>query len=182
MFGINLKHSLATVAVAVAVVAAAGSASAGTHHSGVLYNGHAGLGASVYQHNQTDLEFLAHERCDNRGRPAEFSNRLALNDQSPQLELIQPLTGTSTHRDWLQEHGEGPHHVGIVVDSVPDAVAQAVLASFEVVQSGSGIGPHRDGAGAYIDTSDALGLMVEAVELTTEMPPTEFTWLTPGAT
>jgi hypothetical protein len=26
---------------------------------------------------------------------------LALNDQSLQLELIQPLTGTSTHRDWL---------------------------------------------------------------------------------
>jgi hypothetical protein len=50
------------------------------------------------------------------------------------------------------------------------------------VQSGSGIGPHRDGAWAYIDTSDALGLIVEAVELTAEMPPTEFTWPTPGAT
>ena len=25
----------------------------------VSYNGHAGLGASVYQHNQTDLEYLA---------------------------------------------------------------------------------------------------------------------------
>ena len=51
MFGINLKHSLATVAVAVAVLAAAGSASAGTHPSSlVVYNGHAGLGASVYQH------------------------------------------------------------------------------------------------------------------------------------
>jgi hypothetical protein len=49
MFGINLKHSLATVAVA--VLAAAGLASAGTHESGVVgYNGHAGLGASVYQH------------------------------------------------------------------------------------------------------------------------------------
>jgi len=42
MFGINLKHSLAIVAVA----------------TGLLYNGHAGLGASVYQHNQTDLEFV----------------------------------------------------------------------------------------------------------------------------
>jgi type IV secretory pathway TrbL component len=60
MFGINLKHSLAIVAVAVAVLAAAGSASAGTHGSGVvLYDGHAGLGASAYQHDQTDLEFLA---------------------------------------------------------------------------------------------------------------------------
>ena len=25
----------------------------------IAYNGHAGLGASAYQHNQTDLEFVA---------------------------------------------------------------------------------------------------------------------------
>ena len=60
MFGINRKRSLATLAVVVGVLATAGSASAGTQQSGlVAYNGHAGLGASVYQHNQTDLEFLA---------------------------------------------------------------------------------------------------------------------------
>ena len=59
MSGINLKYSIAIVAVAAGVGAAAGSASAGTHHSGVLSNGHAGLGASAYQHDQTDLEFLA---------------------------------------------------------------------------------------------------------------------------
>jgi hypothetical protein len=58
MFGINLRHSLATVVVAAGLLAAAGSASAGTPQSGVVvYNGHAGLGASVYQHDQTDLEF-----------------------------------------------------------------------------------------------------------------------------
>ena len=58
MLGINLKRVLATVAVVVGVLAAAGSASAGTRQSGlVAYNGHAGLGASVYQHDQTDLEF-----------------------------------------------------------------------------------------------------------------------------
>jgi Protein of unknown function (DUF1559) len=60
MFDINLKHSLATVAVAAGLLAAAGPASAGTHDAGLIaYNGHAGLGASAYQHNQTDLEFLA---------------------------------------------------------------------------------------------------------------------------
>ena len=58
MFGINLKHSLATIGIG--VLATAGSASASTHPLGVIvYNGHAGLGASVYQHNQTDLESLA---------------------------------------------------------------------------------------------------------------------------
>ena len=51
MFGSNLKHSLATVAVAAAVLAAAGSASAATHPSSlIVYNGHAGLGAAVSQH------------------------------------------------------------------------------------------------------------------------------------
>ena len=53
MLGINLKRTLAIGSVAAVALATAGSASA------VTYNGHAGLGASAYQHNQTDLEFLA---------------------------------------------------------------------------------------------------------------------------
>ena len=59
MCTIDLKRSIATVAVAAGALAAAGSASAGTHQPGLItYNGHAGLGASVYQHNQTELEFV----------------------------------------------------------------------------------------------------------------------------
>ena len=54
MFGINLKHSLAAVAVAAGVLAAAGPASARTE--------------SVYQHNQTDVEWLA---SSHRGPGAE---------------------------------------------------------------------------------------------------------------
>jgi hypothetical protein len=58
MSRITLKHSLATVIVAAGVLTAAGTASA-DQSSVISYNGHAGLGASVYQHNQSDLEFLA---------------------------------------------------------------------------------------------------------------------------
>jgi hypothetical protein len=47
MFGINLRHSVATLAVAAGLLAAAGSASAETSQSGVVaYNGHAGLGVT----------------------------------------------------------------------------------------------------------------------------------------
>jgi hypothetical protein len=108
-----------------------------------------------------------HERCDYRGRSTGFASRLALNDQSPQLELIQPLDGPSSHCDWLDEKGEGLHHLGYVVPSVS-----------EVVQTGSGIGPERDGAWAYIDTSATLGFLIEAVEPPTAMPPVEFRWST----
>jgi hypothetical protein len=59
LFRIDHRHALATV-VAAGVLAAAGSANAGTRESGLItYNGHAGLGASVYQHNQTDHDFSA---------------------------------------------------------------------------------------------------------------------------
>jgi methylmalonyl-CoA/ethylmalonyl-CoA epimerase len=114
-----------------------------------------------------------HVRTEYRGRPNEFSARLALNDQSPQLELIQPLEGQSTHRDWLEERGGSVHHLGVIVDSVADAIEQAQRAGYEVVQTGFGIGPHRDGAWAYFDTSSELGVMLEAVEPATAMPPPE---------
>jgi hypothetical protein len=58
MLGINLKHTLATVTVAAGILATAGSASAGTHPSGlVLYNGHAGLGASVTDGTSNTIMF-----------------------------------------------------------------------------------------------------------------------------
>jgi Protein of unknown function (DUF1559) len=58
MFGINLKHSLATVAVAAGLLAAAGPASAATHQSGVIgYNGHAGLGAAVTDGTSNTIAF-----------------------------------------------------------------------------------------------------------------------------
>jgi hypothetical protein len=53
MLGKTLKRSFATVAVVGGLLAMAGPAGAT-----VLYNGHAGLGANAYQHNQTDLEFV----------------------------------------------------------------------------------------------------------------------------
>jgi hypothetical protein len=47
----TIKPLVAAVAVVACLVASAGPVSA------IFYNGHAGLCASVYQHNQTDLEF-----------------------------------------------------------------------------------------------------------------------------
>jgi catechol 2,3-dioxygenase-like lactoylglutathione lyase family enzyme len=117
-----------------------------------------------------------HEETEYRGSPTSFSSRLALNDSSPQLELIEPLTGPSAHQEWLDKRGEGPHHVGIVVDSVPDVVTQMAAAGYPLVHRGTGLGPQRDGAWAYFDTTDALGLMIEAVEPPTNMPPIEFIW------
>ena len=58
-----------------------------------------------------------HREAVYRGGPTDFSVQLALNGTSPQYELIEPERGLGVHRDWLDEHGEGFHHVGVIVDS-----------------------------------------------------------------
>lgn len=117
-----------------------------------------------------------HEQAEYHGVPAEFSALLALNDQSPQLELIQPLEGNSIHRDWLEEHGEGVHHVGVVVDSLAEEVAGMTEAGYPVIQSGSGFGAGGDGAYAYFDTAADLGVIVEAFEPPRSLPEPDFVW------
>jgi catechol 2,3-dioxygenase-like lactoylglutathione lyase family enzyme len=117
-----------------------------------------------------------HSWCEYRGRPTSFSVRLALNDAKPQLELIEPVAGPSIHEDWLREHGQGLHHVGVVVDSLEAATARMRDAGYDVLQAGAGFGADGDGAYAYFDTQHDLGLIVEAVEPPSRMPKPERVW------
>jgi hypothetical protein len=117
-----------------------------------------------------------HEQVEYRGEPAEFSTHLALNGSNPQFELIQPLSGKGAHREWLDEHGESFHHIGVLVDSVEETAAEMNAAGYETIQFGSGIGPNKDGAYAYLDTTRELGFVVEAVEPPTSMPEPDRVW------
>jgi methylmalonyl-CoA/ethylmalonyl-CoA epimerase len=99
-----------------------------------------------------------------RGRPASFSMRIALSGASPMVELVQPLEGPSIYHDWLEEHGEGLHHVGVEVPSLDGAVETATASGFSVIQSGRGYGLDGDGGFAYLDTYDRLRIIVELLE------------------
>lgn len=115
--------------------------------------------------NVTDLRFGE--------RPLDFSIRLAITDQSPQLELIQPLDGESIYSAWLAERGEGVHHVGVIVESVPDTVGAMRNAGFEPIQWARGFG---DAEWAYFDTVDEMGLVLEAVQPPTTPPEPDAVW------
>jgi methylmalonyl-CoA/ethylmalonyl-CoA epimerase len=110
-----------------------------------------------------------------RGRAAEWTLRLALNERTPQFELIEPLEGPSIHAEWLEERGEGFQHVAYVVPSLERTTSEMEAAGHPVVARIHAFGAAGDGAAAYFDTVDALGFMVEAVEPPARMPPTDFT-------
>jgi catechol 2,3-dioxygenase-like lactoylglutathione lyase family enzyme len=100
-----------------------------------------------------------------RGEPAEYSMRLGLLGESPQLELLQPLEGDDILAEWLSRRGEGLHHLGYRVDSVDEAIERMQKAGHPCIQHGYGFNPDGSGAFAYFDTEAELGHLVEALEL-----------------
>jgi hypothetical protein len=72
--------------------------------------------------------------------------------------------GSSPHQEWFDRHGEGLHHVGAVVESVDAAIATAAGQDIGVIASGEAFGLGGSGRFAYLDTSAALGMIVEVFE------------------
>jgi methylmalonyl-CoA/ethylmalonyl-CoA epimerase len=55
-----------------------------------------------------------------------------------QLELVQPVEGASIYKDWLDEHGEGLHHMNFLVDDVDAAAEILTKEGFLSLQCPSG--------------------------------------------
>ncbi len=110
-----------------------------------------------------------------RGNPARMDSPARAQQPCPQYELIQPLDGPSIHADWLEERGEGFHHIGYVVESMERTTAEMEASGHPAIARIHSFGATGDGAAAYYDTAAALGFLVEAVESPAQMPSTDFT-------
>lgn len=92
----------------------------------------------------------------------QFSMRLALQGERPEVELLQPLPGgAAILHDWLERRGEGLHHVGIRVDSIAEATAEMAARGYPLLLDGF----WDTGGFAYFDTEAELGYLVEALQL-----------------
>ena len=66
---------------------------------------------NVYEHKPPMLH-----STELHGKPAEFTMLGAECHAGPIVfELLQPLEGPSIYKEWLDEHGEGLHHVAVMV-------------------------------------------------------------------
>ena len=88
--------------------------------------------------------------------------RLAIADLGKmQIELIQPMYGPSTHMSFLEEKGEGIHHVSFGVIEGHDKIISGLM--------GRGIGIEMQGLAGdvdtftYMSTQKALGTVFEVV-------------------
>jgi catechol 2,3-dioxygenase-like lactoylglutathione lyase family enzyme len=80
-----------------------------------------------------------------------------------EIELIQPVEGESVWKDFLQENGEGIHHLKYEVDSLNDAMEFFRSKGIPCIQYGSAVGKNLGKTWAYFDTTKELGYVIEVL-------------------
>jgi len=104
-------------------------------------------------------------RLTYRGKPSQHSFKAAFTMLgSLMIELLEPLQGTGTYREFLEKHGEGLHHLGHA--RVPDldrATKALEKAGFPTVETGETLGGSGESfhKWAYVDMTASLGYIIE---------------------
>ncbi|MFC9997595.1 VOC family protein [Nocardia sp. NPDC127526] len=103
------------------------------------------------------------ETCTYRGQPADFTAHISLAYQGDtQLELIQPVRGTSIYTEFLERSGPGLHHLCLEPADFDAALKDAAAQGIEIVQQGDMGGQMRF---AYLDGAAAGVPFLELAEI-----------------
>jgi methylmalonyl-CoA/ethylmalonyl-CoA epimerase len=94
-------------------------------------------------------------------QPSDAKAKLAFFEmENLQIELIEPMGGKSTWQEFLDNHGEGLHHIAFTVKGIDGVEKRFEMKGMPTVQTGGWDG----GAYSYVDASARLGCVLELLE------------------
>ncbi|MBE0698560.1 MAG: VOC family protein, partial [Anaerolineaceae bacterium] len=76
------------------------------------------------------------------------------------IELIEPVSAPSTWKDFLDNHGEGVHHIAFNIQGTQKVVSFLNGCGIPLVQQGD----YTGGKYSYLDSVPQLGVMLELLE------------------
>ena len=95
-----------------------------------------------------------------REKPAKGKAKFAfLSFDNTVLELIQPTSGESTWKDFLEKNGDGIHYLGFEVRSMKEMIDKFKDIGVNVEQKGDFDG----GSYVYFDSKNSLGAIIELI-------------------
>jgi methylmalonyl-CoA/ethylmalonyl-CoA epimerase len=96
-----------------------------------------------------------------KGEPAKYTILIAMCQlENIYFEIIQPLSGNTTYKEFLEQKGEGLHHLGFIVDNLDEEMEKFKTNGFRAVQTGR----FQGGGFAYFDTQEKFGTILELIE------------------
>jgi methylmalonyl-CoA/ethylmalonyl-CoA epimerase len=117
------------------------------------------LGVPVPKWELTDSVEKAHTLY--LGRPSKAQAKLAFIEMGNiVIELIEPVGGPSTWREFLETKGEGLHHIAFEVKDMDKRIAELKAKGVPLIQTGD----YTGGRYAYLDGTARLALVLELLE------------------
>lgn len=114
------------------------------------------------------------KRMTRHGKPAEYKMKVALSYIGEmRIELIEPLEGDTVYSEFVEKHGYGVHHLGVLTGDMEASLEQARDSGIAMTQDGAGFGPDNDGHYAYLDTEELIGTTIELIERPKRRNPPE---------
>jgi methylmalonyl-CoA/ethylmalonyl-CoA epimerase len=99
-----------------------------------------------------------------RGKPSDYDMDLRLargNIGGIGIELIQPLKGRSIYNEFLEEKGEGLHHLAFMVEDIDAEIADMEKRGFKVVQTGA----MPNTRWVYLEAKEPGGMLIELCQV-----------------
>lgn len=114
------------------------------------------------------------KRMTRHGKPYDYKMKVALSYIGEmRIELIEPLEGDTVYKEFVEKHGYGVHHLGVLTDDMQASLKEAEACGLEMTQDGAGFGPDGDGHYAYLDTEPLIGTTIELIERPKRRQPPE---------
>ena len=108
------------------------------------------------------LKLTRIERTVYGKRTDDVENKSRVTRMGPvQFELVQPLSGESIQKEFLENRGEGINHLGFLVDDIDKEIGKLVAKGFKVISSVRYLG---GGGVAYLDTDRIGGVLFELIQ------------------
>lgn len=116
----------------------------------------------VFGFGPFEVKYVDYSDATYYGKKAGYRGKRGFFHLGPiEIELVELVDGQTIHEDFLKQHGEGLHHIGFEVKSLPEAKKNAAKAGFQVTQGYS----REDGSGfAYLDSDKIGGVIMELIQ------------------
>lgn len=117
------------------------------------------LGVKNYGYKLTDVPEVTQIQFKGEPTPARAKIGFVKLGQVT-LELIEPDHNPSIWREYLDEHGEGFHHIAFKIEGMDEKIELFGQNGMQLIQSAN----YTNGRYAYMDSENPLKLVIELLE------------------